>query len=151
MSIDREQTFAPVGSTRTERPAVRTVAELMVRYGVARPAPAPADAARLQGLIDAGAWTEVALTVLKIALPQWRLKRLVLDDGEWHCALSRHVDYPDWLDDAVETRHEILPLAILSAVADVARTTRGPNLRSVPITRLKPHQDSDPICCDNFG
>src|SRR5215471_10276835 len=71
--------------------------------------------ARLCRLMAAEAWTEVALVLIEMALPAWRPVRLVFDDGEWCCALSRHWQLPDWLDEAVEARHALVPLALLGA------------------------------------
>ena len=45
-------------------------------------------AARAEQMIQSGAWTDAALALLALELPQWQLRRLVYDDGEWHCALS---------------------------------------------------------------
>lgn len=51
----------------------------------------PASAkAKLDALIAAGAWIDAALALLELELPQWTLRRLVYDDGEWHCSLSKH-------------------------------------------------------------
>ena len=43
------------------------------------------------------------------------VRRITYDGGEWHCALSRERELPEWLDQAVEARHASLALAILSA------------------------------------
>src|SRR5690348_4880145 len=61
--------------------------------------------ARLERLIRAGAWTDAALALLDLELPLWQIRRLVYDDGEWYCALSRERELPDWLDQSVEARH----------------------------------------------
>src|SRR5262245_57142505 len=44
---------------------------------------------KLMQLIDAGAWTDAAMALLALELPQWKLRRLVFDDGEWLCCLSQ--------------------------------------------------------------
>ncbi|HXO67330.1 MAG TPA: hypothetical protein VN838_00085, partial [Bradyrhizobium sp.] len=54
---------------------------------------------RIERLIDSGAWTDAALALLELELPHWQLRRLAYDDGEWHCALSRQRELPEWLDD----------------------------------------------------
>src|SRR5262249_40192181 len=70
--------------------------------------------AKLRALITAGAWTDAGLALIADTLPKWRLCRLAYDEGQWHCALSLQPDLPEWLDDAIETRHADLSLAILS-------------------------------------
>jgi len=113
-----------------------------------------AAAGRLRRHIEALAWTDAALTIMEMALPQWRLVRLVLDDGEWCCALSRHWQLPDWLDHAVEARHEMLPLAILSAVAEAlvaSREAAAGHTRTGPEFRQQPSDVLDVLCCENFA
>jgi hypothetical protein len=77
--------------------------------------------ARIERLIESGAWTDAALALIDLELPQWQLRRIVYDEGEWHCALSGRRELPDWLDSCIETRHVDLPLAILSAFVDAQR------------------------------
>ena len=63
------------------------------------------------------------------------MRRLAYDDGEWHCALSRERELPDWLDQSIDARHADLALAILSAFVE-ARRVSGPESRtSVPQAR----------------
>jgi hypothetical protein len=78
-------------------------------------------AAGLSRLIEAGAWTDVALALIELDLPAWKVRRLVHEDGEWHCALSKELSLPVALDDMAEASHEILPLAILSAFIEARR------------------------------
>ena len=87
--------------------------------------------ARLEQLIRTGAWTDAALALIDLELPLWQVRRLAYDDGEWHCALSRERELPDWLDQSIETRHADLALAILSAFVEARRTSTGkPDQRS---------------------
>src|SRR3569833_1363219 len=79
----------------------------------------PGKTERVEQLIQLGAWTDAALALLELELPQWRIRRLVYDGGEWHCALSREPELPDWLDESVESNHASLALAILSAFVEV--------------------------------
>ena len=46
-------------------------------------------AARLDQLIEAGAWSDAALALIELELPAWKLRRLVYEDGEWFCSLSK--------------------------------------------------------------
>ncbi len=59
--------------------------------------------ARIEQLIGSGAWTDAALALIDLELPQWQVRRLAYDEGEWYCALSRERELPDWLDQSVET------------------------------------------------
>jgi hypothetical protein len=74
-------------------------------------------------LVDSGAFADAALRLLELELPQWRLRRLIQEDGEWHCALSKELGLPAELDDMAEARHESLPLAILSAFVEARRSS----------------------------
>jgi hypothetical protein len=107
---------------------------------------------RIERLIDSGAWTDAALALLELELPQWQLRRLAYDDGEWHCALSRQRELPDWLDDrSVESRHADLAMAILSAFADAQRRSASPRKTSVPAAPLATNPLYEPLNCENFA
>jgi hypothetical protein len=108
--------------------------------------------ARVQKLIAAGAWTDAVLALLGGGLPQWKLRRLAYDEGQWHCALSLQRELPDWLDQAVETSHHDLCLAIFRGLIEAALrepiAPEGMPSRIVPRIRLN---QPDLICCDNFA
>src|ERR1700686_4085558 len=74
--------------------------------------------AKIERLIGSQAWTDAALALIDLELPQWQVRRIAYDEGEWHCALSRARELPEWLDQPIETRHADLPIAILSAYLD---------------------------------
>jgi hypothetical protein len=105
---------------------------------------------RIERLIQANAWTDVVLALLELELPQWRLRRIAYDEGEWHCALSRQRELPDWLDQSIEARHADLPLAILSAFVDVKRAGTQPAWTSAP-SAPRAVTLYTPMCCDNFS
>jgi len=108
-------------------------------------------AARIDQLIEAGAWSDAALALIELELPAWKLRRLVYEDGEWLCSLSRQPNLPVALDDTADASHEALPLAILSAFVEVRRrisAMRGTSLQTVPRVRLT---SGYAICCDNFS
>ncbi|MEA2895570.1 MAG: hypothetical protein QOJ84_1185 [Bradyrhizobium sp.] len=108
--------------------------------------------ARIERLIESDAWTDAALALLELELPHWRLRRLAYDDGEWHCALSRQRELPDWLDDrSIESRHADLALAILSALVDAQRTSALPSRTSVPAASRSVNPLYELMCCDNFA
>ena len=77
--------------------------------------------ARLDRLIAAGAWTDAAFALVALELPAWSLRRLVHEDGEWLCSLSRQPNLPATLDDTADARHESLPLAIVLAFLQARR------------------------------
>ena len=109
------------------------------------------DFQRIEQYIQPGAWTDAVLALLALELPQWQVRRLVYDAGEWHCALSRQRELPDWVDQPVETSHPDLSLAILSALVDVQRVGALPTVTaSVPaFSHMEPL--FMPFCCDNFA
>src|SRR5665213_2050668 len=110
-----------------------------------------AKTARIERLIDSQAWTDAALALIDLELPQWRVRRIAYDEGEWHCALSRAREIPEWLDQSIETRHADLPLAILSAYLDARRTVALSHPTSVPIVTRDANAFYTPLCCDAFA
>jgi hypothetical protein len=106
--------------------------------------------AKIDRLIEAGAWTDATLVLLKLERPQWTLRRLVYEDGEWLCSLSDQPGLPLGYDEVAEASHEILPLGILIALLQArcasAATTAGVN--TVP--QIRP-VSGYAMCCDNFS
>lgn len=112
--------------------------------------------AHIARLIDAGAWTDAAMVLLESELPRWKLRRLTHDEGQWHCALSLHREMPEWLDEAVETSHANLCLAVMEGFVEAmrrnanesrdARTPTGPRMQM----RRPETPSHNLICCDNF-
>jgi hypothetical protein len=101
-------------------------------------------------LVLAEAWTDAALSLVELELPMWRLRRLVYDDGEWLCSLSRHPDVPIEFDEPAEGRHETRAVSILLSLVEAKRlltATEPVNAPSVP--QVEP-QAAHPFCCDNF-
>src|SRR6478752_6198437 len=107
--------------------------------------------ARLEQLIRSGAWTDAALALIDLELPLWQVRRLAYDEGEWHCALSRERELPDWLDRSVEAHHADLALAMLSAFVDAQRIASPASITSVPAVPRDANPLYEPVCCDNFG
>jgi len=105
--------------------------------------------AHVKQLIESEAWTDAALALVDLELPQWQLRRLVYDEGEWHCALSRERELPDWLDQSVESRHADLALAILGAFVDARRIATTASRTSVPLVN-NVNALYESVCCDNF-
>jgi hypothetical protein len=107
--------------------------------------------ARIGRLIELEAWTDAALELIDLELPQWQVRRIAYDEGEWYCALSRERELPDWLDRSIESRHADLPLAILSAFVDTQRINAPQTRTSVPDVPRDVNPLYEPVCCDNFG
>jgi hypothetical protein len=102
-------------------------------------------------LIDAEAWTDATLALLQLELPLWQVRRVAYDEGEWHCALSRERELPDWLDAGVEGRHGELALALLSAFVEVQALAVEASRPSVPSVRQVLEPLYEPVTCDHFG
>jgi len=111
----------------------------------------PEKTARIERLIDSGAWTEAALALINLELPLRQIRRIAYDDGEWYCALSRERELPDWLDQSVEARHADLALAILSAFIEARRASEPASRPSVPTVGRDAKPLYEPLCCDNFS
>jgi hypothetical protein len=107
--------------------------------------------ARIERLIGSGAWTDSALALIDLELPQWQVRRIAYDEGEWHCALSRQRELPEWLDQSVETHHVDLALAILSAFVDAQRVTAPSSRTSVPAVPRDVNPLYEPALSDNFA
>ena len=102
-------------------------------------------------LIESSAFADATLALLELELPQWRLRRLIREDDEWYCSISKQLGLPAELDEMVEAEHESLPLAILSAFVEARRhslTVGEDRTKSVP--EVRPTQGYA-ICCDNFA
>jgi len=108
-------------------------------------------AARVERLIQTGAWTDAALALIDLELPQWKVRRLVYDEGEWHCALSRERELPDWLDQSIESHHADLALAILSAFVEAQRVGIASSRSSVPAAPQNASPRYEPVCSENFA
>jgi hypothetical protein len=107
--------------------------------------------ARIEQLIGSEAWTDAALALIDLELPTWQVRRIVYDEGEWYCALSRERELPDWLDSSIEARHTNLALAVLSAFVEAQRISAPPSRTSVPTVSRDSNPLYEPVCCDNFG
>jgi hypothetical protein len=106
------------------------------------------NARRIRRLVESGAYADAALALIELELPRWRLRRLVHEDGAWHCSLSQHPELPISLDETVEANHESLPLAILTAFVEArGRNFTEPCLPSVPQV---PSAQEFAVCCENF-
>jgi hypothetical protein len=107
--------------------------------------------ARIERLIASEAWTDTVFALIELELPQWQVRRIAYDEGEWHCALSRERELPEWLDQSIESHHPDLPLAILSAFVDAQRISSPSTRTSVPIVQRDANALYEPLCSDNFA
>jgi hypothetical protein len=110
----------------------------------------PVAKAHVNRLIETGAWTDATLALVELELPHWKLRRLIYEDGEWLCSLTKQPRLPLGLDDLVESSHEILPLAILIALLETRRAAApsATGVSAVPQVRPAPGYA---VCCDNFA
>ena len=42
---------------------------------------------KIERLVASQAWTDAVLALIDLELPQWQVRRIAYDDGEWYCAL----------------------------------------------------------------
>jgi hypothetical protein len=100
---------------------------------------------RVELLASAGARLDAALALLAMA-PEWRLRRLVFDEGRWHCSLSRQSGLPDWLDDTVDAHAADSAVAVVTALADLAGSCaveHGEDTRPID-------DGAERVSCDHF-
>jgi hypothetical protein len=104
----------------------------------------------IERLIEVGAWCDAALALIEIEFPMWSVRRIVYEDGQWFCSLTREANSPEALDDTADGNHQVLSLAILDALLEVRRRTdiRDPRSPTAPLVRPT---SGHPIGCDNFA
>lgn len=107
-------------------------------------------AATVDRLIEAGAWTDAAFALIELELPAWKIRRLVLNDGEWFCSLSRQPGLSATLDDSADASHELLPIAILLAFLQARRMVGIAPESKAPVPAIQA-AGVEMICCDNFA
>ena len=105
----------------------------------------------IERLIAAGAWCDAVCALIELEIPGWSIRRLVHEDGEWLCSLTKEPNLPAALDDMADASHESLPLAILCAFLEVQQKLvilRDTCASTVP--QIRP-ASGRAICCDNFS
>ena len=135
---------------RAQAPTAELISDVIAEACVCFAARGGAAKLRIHRLIESGAWTDAALALLELELPQWKLRRIVYEDGEWHCALSRQPQLPLGLDEVAEASHEILPLALLVALLQASRDVAASATRVTAVPRVGP-APGYAVCCDNFA
>jgi hypothetical protein len=125
----------------------KLMSDVMVVACVRSGAPGAATKGKIDLLINVSAWTDATLALLKLELPQWKLRRLVYEDGEWLCSLSRQSGLPLDYDQVAEANHESLPLAILIAILQARRVVavRITKATAVPQVRFA---SGYTVCCE---
>ncbi len=145
---DRAQRLASIADMlRTGEPSdelMTSIADVYNRVHSSR------ESRHIKALIEAGAWIDTALALLAIELPGWKLRRLAYDEGEWHCAISQERELPQWLDDAIETRHTDIAMAILKTVVEGLGASE-PEQYGALRSAHKSLEAESLVCCDNFG
>jgi hypothetical protein len=127
---------------------VRNVVNICVRFRALKQAGKTTNVDRL---IEAGAWCDAALALIAAEMPTWSVRRIVHEDGEWFCSLTREPNLPATLDDTADASHRALPLAILGAFLEVKRRIGAAcDLHITAVPELRP-AFGFAICCDNFG
>jgi hypothetical protein len=107
-------------------------------------------AAPIERLLEAGAWTDAAMAVIELEMPGWTLRRLVYENGDWLCSLSRQPNMPADLDDSADAAHRILPLAILRAFVEARRRNGFAAESASAVPQFRPAIQGI-VCCDNFA
>jgi hypothetical protein len=109
--------------------------------------------AKIDRLIASEVWTEAALALVELELPQWRLHRLVCEENTWVCWLSQQWAPRVWHSDCAETRRQSLPLAVLGALIEAQQCSEPLSMRaasSVLQCGAKSGLPVETMCCDNF-
>ena len=101
---------------------------------------------RLWQLIEAGAQVDATLALVELELPQWRLRRLLFDNDQWFCALSRQFYFSVEFDDTADGHHADPVLAMLIAYVEALRMARAPCESTISTIC----SGGDLVCCDNF-
>jgi hypothetical protein len=123
----------------------------VIAEGCIRFAPHEGPAKRkIERLIGPGAWTDATLALIAFELPQWKLRRILYEHGEWHCSLSKQPQLPMGLDEIAEGSHESLPLAILIALLQALRDPAGRESGMTGVLQVNPLA-RHAMCCDNFA
>ncbi|MDQ8727717.1 hypothetical protein [Bradyrhizobium sp. LHD-71] len=105
---------------------------------------------KLEEWCRSGAFLDAALELVALELPGWSVRRIIRDEALWFCSLSRSPNLPAELDDAVETSHETVALAILAALVQVKRVAPAAARTAVTSSWRAPI-DRHRICCENFS
>jgi hypothetical protein len=104
----------------------------------------------LDRILESGAWTDAAITLIGFELPSWSVRRLVCEDGEWLCSLSRQPNLPIFLDELAEGSHAVLALAVLRAFVAARCRSAATQQVAAPVPLALP-RPAYVFCCDNLA
>ncbi len=105
----------------------------------------------LDQMIAARAWHDAAFILIELELPMWKLRRLVYEDGQWLCSLSRQPNFPVTFDETADAVHAEPALAVLLAFIEARRRGEAANDSGVAIARSARPASGYVACCDNFA
>ena len=149
---ERLQRLSELQESLDHAPVISRVHMLdVIAHGCTRfHAHASSTQAKVFRLIEAHAFVDATCALQELEMPQWKLRRIVYDDSQWHCSFSKHSTLPMELDDVAEGSHEDLPLAILRAFLEALRRTLTANLRPLRSV-FQERFYGNIMCCDNFA
>jgi hypothetical protein len=101
-------------------------------------------------LAEIGAWTEATFALIALELPLWTVRRLIYENGEWLCSLSRQPNLPMTFDDCAEASHEVLPLAMLCAFVEACRRRHMAQDFVSAVPQVAAPSADHIICCENY-
>ena len=104
--------------------------------------------AHIERLLEEAACTDAALALADIEMPNWKIRRLVFENDEWRCSLSRQPSVLIEFDAMAEANHAVLSLAILRALIEARRINRAEPISAPADVSLG---SSTLFCCDNFA
>ena len=73
------------------------------------------DAEAVRAMIGTEAWTDATLALITLDLPNWSLRRLGREDGQWWCALAPG-QTAHWAEPEIDERHVNMVCAMLKAL-----------------------------------
>ena len=103
-----------------------------------------------RSLIEAAAWADAAITLVGCELPNWKLRRLVYEDDEWLCSLSRQTNLPIFLDEPAEGSHAVLALAVLRTFVAACCMSAATQKVTASVPQVRP-RPAFVFCCDNLA
>jgi hypothetical protein len=108
----------------SQEPTLNLLSRVIAETSLLLPAPADlASRAVSRVLYTPNAWVDAVRVLIDVELPQWKCRRLLYDERNWNCSLSRFSDLPIELDDTADGQHEALSPAILLAFVEACRVT----------------------------
>jgi hypothetical protein len=134
-----------------QEPSLELLSKIIAGACTRVPAFAQAETlARVIRLAEIGAWTEATFALIALELPLWTVRRLVYENGEWLCSLSRQPNLPMAFDDCAEASHEVLPLGMLCAFVEACRRRHRARESVSAVPQVAQPSVHHIICCENY-